>query len=367
MQVAKIEALEQNAFDRLPGGIYLDGIVRAYAHQVGITDPDGLLAQARAASAVASGASPHTDGPAELASSGDDAFEEFLSEAPDAAGGGDAFDEFATEATALPHPVSAPVPDPEVARRSRFRDAVLPVGLIALFIGGAGLGAFLMHRAGRETADTAAARPAQTDNASQPARRDVGTTGSAAPDAAAPRNETATSPRPAESAAPVTIAPPATPPVAATPVPVARSIAAAATTRPPEPEPRAVDATSPTPVADLSGEWTLNTQVESSSLSAYEGLQLGYRLQLEQRGPTVRGSGRKVLENGKAIGDRGQTPITVEGTVDGDRLRLTFTERGARRPSSGTLVLHREGPDGWRGRFSSDAARSAGRADARRR
>jgi hypothetical protein len=118
--------------------------------------------------------------------------------------------------------------------------------------------------------------------------------------------------------------------------------------------------------ADLSGEWTLNTVVESSSLSMYEGLRLGYRLQLEQRGNAVHGSGRKILENGSAIGGGGQTPITVEGIVDGDRLRLTFTERGTQRSSSGTFVLFREGTDGLRGRFASDAARSAGRVEARR-
>jgi hypothetical protein len=101
-------------------------------------------------------------------------------------------------------------------------------------------------------------------------------------------------------------------------------------------------------------------------MSNYEGLRLGYRLQLDHRGNSVRGSGHKVVENGKPISGNGRTPITVEGTVDGNRLRLTFTERGTRRPSSGTFVLYREGADGLRGRFASDAARSAGRVEARR-
>ena len=38
IQVAKLEALERNAFERLPEGIYLDGIVRAYARTVGLDD-----------------------------------------------------------------------------------------------------------------------------------------------------------------------------------------------------------------------------------------------------------------------------------------------------------------------------------------
>ena len=36
IQLPKIEALERGAFNGLPGGIYLDGIVRAYANEVGL-------------------------------------------------------------------------------------------------------------------------------------------------------------------------------------------------------------------------------------------------------------------------------------------------------------------------------------------
>jgi hypothetical protein len=304
----------------------------------------------------------------------------------------DAFDQFPAESTLLSSAVNTPVfsaastPAPEPARRARFGNAILPVGLIAAFLGGAALGAFVMYRSEtNEAPATVASRPAGT-----PASREVdktlgvGTTGPAATDSSA--RSAATPARPADSAVPMTVAPsaattpegPAARPAAApgpagpaTPAPPPRATA----TRPapagipatPPPEPRAETGLSPVPASDLSGEWTLNTVVESSSLSMYEGLRLGYRLQLEHRGSAVRGSGQKILENGKTISGDGQTPITVEGTVDGDRLRMTFTERGARRSSSGTFVLFREGTDGLRGRFSSDAARSAGRVEARRR
>src|SRR5687767_11630244 len=46
IQLYKIEALENNEFDRLPQGIYLDGIVRAYAHEVGI-DPEPMVERVR--------------------------------------------------------------------------------------------------------------------------------------------------------------------------------------------------------------------------------------------------------------------------------------------------------------------------------
>jgi cytoskeleton protein RodZ len=47
IQLAKIEALEANAFGRLPDGIYLDGIVKAYARTVGL-DPDVMVQRVHA-------------------------------------------------------------------------------------------------------------------------------------------------------------------------------------------------------------------------------------------------------------------------------------------------------------------------------
>jgi hypothetical protein len=68
-------------------------------------------------------------------------------------------------------------------------------------------------------------------------------------------------------------------------------------------------------------------------------LELGYEMRLKQEGERVTGFGRKVTENGAGIRRRAQTPVTVNGTIDGDRLRLNFVERGARRRTQGTSVL----------------------------
>lgn len=106
--------------------------------------------------------------------------------------------------------------------------------------------------------------------------------------------------------------------------------------------------------------------MQSSSLNAFQGLRLGYRVQLQQEGDEISGTGRKIAENGRPIGRGGQTPIVLQGTVDGDRLTLTFTERGTRRQSAGTFHLVRERDNLLRGRFSSDAAQSAGTVEARR-
>ena len=114
----------------------------------------------------------------------------------------------------------------------------------------------------------------------------------------------------------------------------------------------------------LTGQWSMNTRVESSVLRRYEGLRLEYQVRLQQVGNQVTGDGYKSRENDRAV--RTRTPITLIGDVVGDRVVLNFEERGVSRKSAGRLVLDRESEDVLRGRFSSDAAKSTGVADARR-
>ena len=138
----------------------------------------------------------------------------------------------------------------------------------------------------------------------------------------------------------------------------ASSLPAAAAPLPPPPSP-SPNLPKRVPLPDfaprdgpLSGVWTLATQVESSNLSRFKGLTLGYRIELHQNGNGITGTGYKVTENGRVIAQRAQTAIALKGSVDGDRLTLTFTERGTRRPSSGKFILLRETDDVLRGRFS---------------
>jgi hypothetical protein len=123
---------------------------------------------------------------------------------------------------------------------------------------------------------------------------------------------------------------------------------------------------SPESPADLSGVWTLDTRIESSSYRDYHGLQLGYRLELRQDGSRVTGTGVKTLENGRTLGSKSQTPILLRGILDGERLTLTFTERGLQRTTDGRMVLEVYDDGVLRGRFASSAARSSGTAEARR-
>ena len=144
--------------------------------------------------------------------------------------------------------------------------------------------------------------------------------------------------------------------------------------RPPEPPPapartpapaaereRAETAPPAERAADFGGWWTMTTEVAESSVARFEGLELGYRIHLQQDGDRVSGTGEKWSEEGARLPRARRTPITLSGTVEGDRLRLVFTERGARRESSGTLTLRRQGR-GLVGTFRSDAASSSGGA-----
>jgi hypothetical protein len=117
---------------------------------------------------------------------------------------------------------------------------------------------------------------------------------------------------------------------------------------------------------NVSGSWRLATRIESSSYARYQGLQLGYDVRLRQEGDRIIGEGRKVSENDGTIARRGQTPISLTGTIDGDRLTLTFNERGAKRATQGKFVLMVDEGGTLRGRFSSTAARSSGTVEAHR-
>jgi hypothetical protein len=124
------------------------------------------------------------------------------------------------------------------------------------------------------------------------------------------------------------------------------------------------DATAAASRNDLSGSWMVTNHIEQSDMSAYKGLTLGFRVELDQNGNRVRGEGMKWLENGRAVAPAARTPITIDGTVEGDRLALTFAERGTRRTSRGSFDMQIAADGSLQGRFSSDAARSSGRAEA---
>ena len=119
--------------------------------------------------------------------------------------------------------------------------------------------------------------------------------------------------------------------------------------------------------SDLSGWWELTNRIETTSYPAYQGLRLGYRLQLEQDGDRITGRGQKWSEDGRTLGAAGRTPITVRGTVDGRTVHLRFTEQGARRATAGAFDWQLSADrDALRGSFWSDAAGARGSSVAHR-
>jgi cytoskeletal protein RodZ len=106
---------------------------------------------------------------------------------------------------------------------------------------------------------------------------------------------------------------------------------------------------------NLSGSWTLTNRVRSGSLGEFEDRVLGFQLKLQQQGDYVFGTGYKVSENGEPLAADGRSPVFVEGTLNGRRLQLTFTERARRRTTGGTLVLNVANDSTLRGVFATDA------------
>jgi transcriptional regulator with XRE-family HTH domain len=341
IQLHRIEALENGHFENLPAGIYLDGIVRAYAHEVAV-DPEPLIDRVRYERAET--ATSWQAGPADL--------DAFASERPVA---NDA------QSPTIVVPASASFKNDEPSDLSDLNIGsdraaaishvepthsrpgpgrfVLP---LLLLLAAAGLGAYFylandrFDRVTPRDASATAVPPRDRSAATRETEQVV--TGTSGPQE---REATAAAPTPEPRNNPIS-----------------RRTVAAPT--PPATKEAAVSA------KDVSGSWTLATHVESSSYQRFQGLKLGYDVQLAQTGNRVTGTGMKVSENGDGISARVRTPISVAGTINGDRLTLTFNERGARRPTEGKFVLLLDDSATMRGRFSSNAAHSSGTVEAHR-
>jgi membrane peptidoglycan carboxypeptidase len=130
-----------------------------------------------------------------------------------------------------------------------------------------------------------------------------------------------------------------------------------------EPDTRATEASG----ADLSGWWELTNTIASTNYAAYRGLRLTYRLQMEQDGDRLTGRGQKWAEDGGPVSASARSPITVTGRIEGGKVLLQFTERGAKRPTTGSFSWTL-GPNGnaLHGSFWSTAADTSGSSVARR-
>lgn len=120
--------------------------------------------------------------------------------------------------------------------------------------------------------------------------------------------------------------------------------------------------------SDLSGWWELTNTIASTNYAAYRGLRLTYRLQLEQDGARLTGRGQKWAEEGAPVSAAARSPISVTGRIEGNRVVLQFTERGAKRSTTGSFswTLAPNNSNALRGTFWSTAADTSGSSVARR-
>jgi penicillin-binding protein 1A len=118
---------------------------------------------------------------------------------------------------------------------------------------------------------------------------------------------------------------------------------------------------------DLSGWWELTNTIASTNYAAYRGLRLTYRLQLEQDGDHLTGRGQKWAEEGAPVLAAARSPISVTGKIEGGKVILQFTERGAKRATTGSFAWTLA-PNGnaLHGSFWSTAADTSGSSVARR-
>jgi len=117
---------------------------------------------------------------------------------------------------------------------------------------------------------------------------------------------------------------------------------------------------------DLSGNWTIINTVEKTSYQSFKNMQVGFNLAINQSGKQFTGRGEKISENGRTLPDASRTPITVKGSIDGNKVEASFSEQGEARKSTGHFVWRIDKRGGLNGRFNSTAARASGKSAAKK-
>ena len=116
---------------------------------------------------------------------------------------------------------------------------------------------------------------------------------------------------------------------------------------------------------DLTGNWKVTNTVEQTSYDAYKNMEIGFNVSINQAGKDFTGKGEKISENGRSLPRNGRTPISVKGTIDGDKVEATFSENGAMRTTNGRFVWRIDKTTGGlTGTFVSTAAGARGRSAA---
>ncbi|HYK20054.1 MAG TPA: DUF4388 domain-containing protein [Pyrinomonadaceae bacterium] len=120
-------------------------------------------------------------------------------------------------------------------------------------------------------------------------------------------------------------------------------------------------------VQDLTGEWRVINTVQKTAYKSYDNMKLGFRLTIEQTGKDFTARGEKVSENGRNLPAGSRTPISVTGSIDGDKVVADFVETGATRKTNGRFTWRLQPENAaLNGTFVSAAANSSGKSAATR-
>jgi hypothetical protein len=122
-----------------------------------------------------------------------------------------------------------------------------------------------------------------------------------------------------------------------------------------------------TPKYEISGTWIVETTTQKTSYVKYKNLALTYTIEFVQNGVNISGHGEKTTESGHEVEAKAHTPIVVTGTLVGDSIDASFTEKGLERESHGEFHWKFAKDQRWEGTFISTVADSQGGSVLRRR
>lgn len=120
---------------------------------------------------------------------------------------------------------------------------------------------------------------------------------------------------------------------------------------------------------DLSGAWSVETEVLESSYSKYEGMKVYYDVLINQQGDQIIGTGEKIAEffygNKYEYEPDKRVRFDLIGKLEKrfiskDEVRVHYVEHGRKRDSSTILTLFLNDSDELKGHFLSTAADTRG-------
>jgi 1A family penicillin-binding protein len=130
-----------------------------------------------------------------------------------------------------------------------------------------------------------------------------------------------------------------------------------------ETESRASSAVASESSTDLSGWWEITHQGVTDPSGAQR---VAYRVYIRQEGDELRGDGNRWMEDGARVSLEGRNAISIFGRIDGEMVRLRYTEQTGRQSAQGEIRWSLSSGRTLSGSFSQGAKSGSGVSTARR-